>query len=112
MTQAEKLEALVRRAIETSPTDFEWTLESVSKDGNFLKVRDNKTTHIQLMDAHRFLFLHKTARALFGEDDEPTGALDSHTDLPEYIPSWQYYLQQAVISNDPIDHMYKAVFGE
>jgi hypothetical protein len=118
MTRAEKLEALVKRAITVQRNDYEWRLEAVLDNGNCLKVRDNNNGMIQLMDAYRFLFLHKTARALFGEKrimvygglwvegmTKPT-SIELHG-----VPAYLHQLQQAVISDNPIDYMYGAVFG-
>ncbi len=139
MTSANKLEALARKALEISPSDFDWTLESVIDDGNFLKVRDKTTGQVQLIDAHRFLFLHKTARALFSEkytymhdgyrrfkrgDTLVASNLDPRipafsaiedksfwTGGVSYEP-YQYHLQQAVISDDPISYMYEKAIGD
>lgn len=55
------------------------------------------------------LFNHDFARALFGERETRSmnQAFETITKL-----GWQDRLQAAVISNNPVDYMYKAVFGD
>lgn len=101
MTQAQKLEALIRKAVENDPQVVDWTFESITEDGSFLKVRDNITGQIQLMDAWRFLCLHKVARALFGSWEHEDYEADR----------WEHHLQAAVISDNPIEYYYKEVLG-
>jgi hypothetical protein len=68
------------------------------------------------------IFNHDFARALFGErrrksqgfnlmTGEPLTS-DELATLPQSPPAWQSRLSEAVVSDDPIGHMYKEVFGE
>lgn len=111
MTDAQKLEALIQRAIEGKyynpafmdvddkllPKTFAYTIEQEGYYG--------------------LIFNHKFAKALFGEIDNQNANLSCYSahrayDEPEIICYWQFHLQQAVISDNPIDYMYQAVFGD
>lgn len=115
MTQAEKLEALVRRAGGNGWLDVRPCLEQLAHTPDFGLV-----TFYPLV-----IFNHDFARALFGEENTHSqkpwsddysihGACDgdcyggAHFDGPVF----EYRLMHAVISNNPIDYMYEAVFGE
>jgi hypothetical protein len=61
------------------------------------------------------IFDHDFAKAIWGEEegifDCPYGCEDSDEDQEDFrmeveIPKWQYHLQQAVISKDPIQYYY------
>ena len=57
---------------------------------------------LQMEDiTHRVLFDHKFAKAFW--KGEPTIATREFTALP----AWQYHLQQAVISDDPLEYYWK-----
>jgi hypothetical protein len=124
MTTAEKLEALVQRGFDRG-WEFDnldkWTWGAIKKTDTvmnnwyyFLITHDGKE---QFIDAERILYDHGFARALFGEELYCTDCRDfvggkdegpaKHTVLPYY----QFNLQQAVISKDPIGYMYGVVFG-
>lgn len=123
LSQAEKLEALIRKAIDSgwTPGSPGWAIR-----GNGIYYIGDVT--ITREDFATLIFNHDFARALFGEDvlQNPTRLqdgtyrsgdtyLDEKEQLIKVKPlllAWQYHLQQAVISNVPIDHMYKAVFGD
>lgn len=126
MTQAGKLEALVQRAIDRG-WEFDnldkWTWGAIKKTDTvmnnwyyFLITYDGKE---QFIDAERILYDHDFAKALWG--DVPNDWREANMicypahrsfEKPEAVPLWQYHLQQAVISEDPIGYMYKEVFGE
>lgn len=101
MTQAEKLEALVQRAMQNG-----WDFRTYSYEG-----RDEWPTFY--LDSEQYspadiLFDLGFARALFGSK------IGNYLNkvLGEVVdPEWKYHLQQAVISKDPIDYYYKEVFG-
>ena len=52
---------------------------------------------------YQVLFDHSLAKAIWGEE-KVTGLIGD--EYYEY-PNWQHHLQQAVISDDPIDYYYK-----
>lgn len=115
MTQAEKLEALVRKAVENGwqgLSDWEFDLDSpelIAKEAFDKYVPYN---HLDIIFSHDF------ARALFGDKripysfDEP-----EHTSFQEmgmttfHRPAFEVRLMAAVISKDPIDYYYQTVFG-
>lgn len=112
MTNAQKLEALVRRAVENGwePNDRVHTAD------DFLKVKRSEWRYAGMKQIIPWLiFNHDFARALFGE----TKPLENGEYPPEVVlykgkpvwHPWSRHLQQAVISEDPIDYMYQAVFG-
>lgn len=115
MTQAEKLEALVRRAAQGGWQEgWDW-LDTITGD-------DAPEFTCKL-----FLFNHYFVRALWSWDDSIkcpycgiclTGLLMHPRPCPFGVaevfaqPMWQYHLQQAVISENPIGYMYGEVFGD
>jgi hypothetical protein len=122
MTQAEKLEALVRKAVEKGLDQYAFhslPITSFHIDievGLFGKFVSNDGEEI---DVATVIYSKDFARALFGEEyiDLPYDYFgDTREDyefgdvLPEY--PWQLHTQQAVISSDPIGYMYKVVFSE
>lgn len=132
MTQAEKLEALVRKV------DCSVITNAVPETKGFPLEQADLVAQYLIIN-HRvlqLLFNPDFARALFGEDklhaifedgevrdisrditkaDEENLSvlkLEKPIRLLTSIPGLQTRLQQAVISKDPIDYMYKAVFGD
>lgn len=119
MTQAEKLEALVRRAIEGGfsfgKQYYGQYIGTAEPAVLLFKVPDDT---LRMPWAVPLLADHDFARALFGEEPkrrydlyEGNGYSADEAGQVDLL-NFQYHLQQAVISSDPIDYMYKAVFGE
>lgn len=121
MTQAEKLEALVRRAVEGGWTRHEKLMkfleDAVLNDYHVLETDNDHQVHV-----FAIIYQHDFARALFGSEpfhilgvmgmaEQYRGELTNIQEVVSMTNS-EYHLQQAVISNDPIDYMYEAVFGE
>lgn len=137
LTQAEKLEALVRKAIDNG-----WSVPIGIPEGFVPAFKVLPKAHLVLFnytnsDAPSFdleksgvgsfttttetvIFNHDLVRALFGvhrcvkteasEDGVQPDILCKVCDGDELSP-WQYYLQQAVVADNPIDYMYQAAFG-
>lgn len=93
-------------------------------------IRGDRTDYSHQFTVSDLILDHDFARALFGEEryinDLGASDIDLHilTSMAkkamwtsdEWPPvfegmSWQYHLQQAILSDDPIDYMYKEVFG-
>lgn len=121
MTQAEKLDALVLKA-QNQGFDF---AKSHPLFGEYKGVFSKNTTLMSVDENGErwyspwpgLLFNHDFARALFGEETillpKTTYFLDGRKDETDvWMVAMDYRLQQAVISNDPIDYMYEAVFGD
>lgn len=94
MTQADKLEALVRKA--RQQPDWKWYPQEES-------VND-------------ILFNHDFARALFPSDKKWVVTSTTHTERTMYAHSKlmsdaDHHSQQAIISDDPIDYFYQAIFS-
>lgn len=120
ITQSQKLEALMQRAIESGWELGECPPEIITITNDTVTLAywvdyiegEDEAKITEEWQFERLIFNHDFARALFGEWPQlmkgviPNG-LKSVTD----IPRWQYYLQQAVVSDDPISYMYEAVFG-
>lgn len=135
MTNAQKLEALVRKAIENG-----WPVPWM--DFNLPKYDDYGVEDSgDRWPYPAILFNHDFARALFGEEEMFFGVMELGSEETEIVarifrqPRWftledvkkhrpvrevfytrmpmcDYHLQQAVISKNPIDYMYKAVFDD
>ena len=113
MTNAEKLEALVQygadRGVKYLPM-FNWLIKE-----------DRRTIITHFMDHGLYMAIltyKPLARALFGKEPVwyfseivPIGPNDPIKFLDSFgLDNWQYHLQQAVISDDPIGYYYNAVF--
>lgn len=114
MTDARKLEALIQRAIEGG-----WDVPIGAK---FVRLVPPFEDYIEFTSEHQkeyhesvyaVLFQHSFARALFGEDQLFREEHEDDPDIPFVFLGlrWQYHIQQAVISPNPIAYMYEAVFG-
>lgn len=127
-TQAEKLEALVRKAVECG-----FVLPNKSWDYKIQSDRIIILTSMAIGDdgyeepgnwrvyTFEILFNHDFARSLFGNGPNCAYCgLPPHSMHPNPCPEgsniwpylWEHHLQQAVISDDPIGYMYGVVFGE
>lgn len=113
MTQEEKLKTLIQRAIQDGykPKD---PLEKGLVEFVLGHIYSGEWSAIHVLMNHDF------ARALFGEEDERfmpeqiNPDIGGHFDPYEQPPllSYKKHLMLAVASDDPIDYMYTAVFGE
>ena len=108
MTQADKFKTLLTKAIANG---------YVAETGTFDNVDGTNADYITRMVfepccaedgicLYHIIFNHDFARALFGDK-----VIHSVTRLEKY-KKYELVLMQAVISDDPIDYMYKAVFGD
>lgn len=100
MTDKEKLEALIHRAVkggfDEDTVDFVWKGEPTFEGYNYPQC---------------LIFSHNFAKALWGrETDSPYCGDIEYRGTPDLL--WQYHLQQAVISTNPISYMYSTVFTE
>lgn len=129
MTDAQKLEALIQKAI-----DGGWDMYGIFCKP--FKISKNSKWHIDNKHAvvvfpgaiegchnfhinlDQFMWRHDFARALFpGNSKTVIYTLDGHTKKTVATPvlNFHYRLQQAVILpalSEQIDYMYKAVFGD
>lgn len=111
MTQSEKLEALVERAVEGG-----WDAENYIawKNGN----RENILAALVRDEVWKqFIFNHDFAKALFGEQEikaekDSIPVYGKRLTLIAMQIAWQHYLQQAVIASSPIDYMYTNIEEE
>jgi len=129
MTQAEKLEALVQKAIDGGWECFGlipmmnsvhkgvWEVEYEEPDlrlyfRNLGRTRLYDSNGLKV-DENSIIFNHAFARALFGEKLVDHQEVDNDGNAWNFSTlAYQYYPMQAVISTDPISYMYKAVLGE
>src|SRR5882757_9495691 len=121
MTQAEKLEALVRRAVELGfkPDSFSWIPEDEQALIDYWFTADNYKAVIFNHDFARALFGEKFVCARDGQEVDQEEAKDTswrvscdyeNGDYTFAVEAFKYHLKKAVISKDPIDYMYEAVF--
>ena len=120
MTETDKLSALVERAIENGwvPDRYDET-ERRSSELNYEFVAIWYDFRSYPENYKLFIFDHDFARALFGDKKIEVygGAWTKGMSKPttielHQVPAYLHHLQQAVISTDPIEYMYKEVFGE
>lgn len=121
MTQAKKLEALVRKAVANGLQYAPRTkLVGISNDVDWILEGD--TIYFQpsvYVDLKELLFNHDFARALFGNGKIEvygglwTKGMPKPTTIELHqVDAYLHHLQQAVVSDDPIGYMYKEVFGD
>jgi hypothetical protein len=138
VTQSEKLEALVKRAIEDSwkpvEKEFEWRVID-TYPAPFLSIMiaivdtsafDTTNVIEKKLTVNDILFNHDFLKALFGDMPMHTFGIGRDTksfdgEVTEYdweleetftISNWQHQGQQAVIAPNPVDYMYDEVFGK
>lgn len=119
MTQAEKLEALVRKA-----TDNGFTFKDMGQLGTEYIGIDGTTDwciiklqeiggEIWRMLMQVLIFNHDFARVLFGTEMVRHMEVDDDGNAWQFSSlAYQYYPMHAVISDDPIEYMYKVVFQD
>lgn len=114
LTQADKLDALMQKAVESGYEPEDW-----------VQGPQHLAQSLMHMDrVNSVIFNHKFAKALFGEEDLELNydkalvnaqfKLFSGTIFSSIgtLPAFQAHTMLAVVSNDPIGYMYGAVFGE
>ena len=102
MTNQEILQKAIKKAI-----DGGWAgTERLTPTGWLVCVRDYQKE----VNFNAFIFNHEFAKALWG--DRPVISVNTKgrdfvgfTDLPKSKPLWQHYLQQMVITSDPIKYL-------
>ena len=106
MTKEAKFKKIIEKALNNGWDGFDGvTINSIEDiddiyfdDYNYvIKVSNCYANHMEV------IFSHKFAKAIWGEE-KVTGLIGD--EYYEY-PNWQHHLQQAVISDDPIDYYYK-----
>lgn len=114
MTQAEKLEALANKATENGFNDIHggYKVTASYNQAGSVSLKYWAATGAMFRSDQFSIFDHNFARALFGEELIEIDKM--LTEMGNKFPVKQsaccYHLQQAVISDDSIDYMYKAVF--
>lgn len=115
MTNSDKLQKLIERAIENGWQDNNWTTI------RWLPEDYPKNIAEAAFGMHRvneLIFNHDFAKVLWSEEPHYIHGgyfheKDWHKDnvpMPINYSHWQYHLQQMVIADDPIDYIYCAVF--
>jgi hypothetical protein len=101
MTNTEKLVLLVQRA---RSNGWDMTVYADWAQGT--------TSLVHGTNWYQLIFNHDFARALFGDEDALVSNNSYGAGHTGTGPAWKMHLQQAVISDDPIDYMYSVVFDE
>ena len=126
MTNSEKLQKLIEKAIEGGWESGHWTT-SLWLPGDYSKNIAEST--LGMHHVNELIFNHDFAKALVGDtpvelyfDDGGIkhqfmgGSLsypyDEGGSVQFVCPKWEFHLQQAVISDDPISYMYEVVFKD
>ena len=92
-TQADKLKAVIDKGIKNQWDYLRWLITIAS----WYDVKQfDKEKMITMPFVYSILFSHDFAKAFFGEEHWLYGKRP-----------WQYHLQQAVVSDDPIEYYYK-----
>lgn len=136
MTQSEKLEALVRKAIDGGwlqnvplPLAMKHVIINTGDELGSIHEGIMIRLYDEVCNLENVIFDHDFARALFGEkvvqNPTPIDKLpnlyrneDTYVDekgdivLKPILNATQYHLQQAVVSTDPIGYFYKELFSE
>lgn len=118
MTEAEKLEALIRKAVDGGFYEFAGGMFGKPE---FVVLPEDRFGHIKVhvkdwpseyYSAEAIIFNKDFTRALFGEEPEYEMDLYRPEGYQINLKNFEWHLQQAVISDDPIDYMYHAVFDQ
>lgn len=118
MTDTKKLDALVKKACENGFYSF---ADGAFGDPEFtIEPRDayeHSKIYVKGHDKYWswewVIFNHGFARALFGGCTDTCTVQNNSLNVKQVIDmnGWRYNLQQAVISDNPIEYMYEIVFG-
>lgn len=122
-TQSEKLQALIQKAVEKGYRELPPESELLSYyplgEYDYVEFLAPHLAKFALPMAH-IIFSHDFAKALFGEEYTDIDGDDNLRPIPQgvnkkelgvyYWKIFEWHLQQAVISDNPIDYLYKAVF--
>lgn len=113
MTNNEKIESLVRKAIDNG---YRPNMPRLVNKAELTPADLAEVLDFAILCTGDFLWGHRFARALFGESGYfltgNTVIDEEQVAKHEAIPMYQRRLQLAVISKDPVAYMHKAVFGE
>lgn len=124
MTQRDKLKKVIERSVENGFMPDTDTIDVSEHDGSlqplmvYFNYDDDGTRKTWTRDVYSTLFDHSFAKAYWGEDKCCRGcgqtpknasghcAFCDNSDDPYWTPIWQYHLQQAVLSESPVDYFY------
>ena len=120
MNQAEKLKKVIEYAVERGWHDFTEQPEKIKSieftgDRVFIACsfgKESDTMGVIVADNRKYrdiLFSHDFAKAVFGFDTESgTAKINPETELDQWgkLTKWARHLQQAVISEDPIQYYF------
>lgn len=71
------------------------------------KLKEATVCNYLMVHPNMFLFNHDFAKAFWGTWESSKTGLNDKNYAETLLERWEYYLQQAVISKDPIDYYYK-----
>ena len=111
MTEIEKLEVLVQRAIENgwkTPKHGYKIWLPVGSTELLIILYEDYDIDVQY-NYQAIIFNHDFVKALWGDKDihDLSERISSTISQAYSLYNWQYHLQKVVISDDPIDYMYK-----
>lgn len=107
MTNKQKLEALIQKAIDNGfPNKDGFTIDNFGRVYAWFPSLEDKTNWYR---PESIVFNHEFAKALFGEGLVDKEDIDHVT---AGMSNFEYHLQQAVINEDPISYMYETVFND
>ena len=93
MTKEDKLEKIIEKAEEGGFEKREWGKEDIV---------------IPIVLLNNLLFNHDFAKAIWGKEIQAV-KMSKHVEQkqPVYMLNWEYHLQRAVISENPINYFYE-----
>lgn len=111
MSNQEILEKAIQKAIDGGWTSGKYELDSLHNPPKIKPADDSDNKILQLitnnimfkMARDRVIFNHAFAKALWPEPKDVAERINRKNG--GFIPSWQYHLQQMVISDDPIKYL-------
>jgi hypothetical protein len=110
MTNTEKLTKIIERAIENGWDSFDatdWFKVYEARNG---RIQVEFRPHVNAMglfyDYTAIVFGHEFSQSLWGKLPKIWDTED------DYLENWQFQLQEAVISKDPIEYIYSSIYGE
>lgn len=113
MTQLQKLDALIQKAMDSG-----WSTETVTKESfsglisvSYMDAKVDLKSGYTILSHLTTIFNHEFAKSLWREA-WPGSEKTNLNYRGEPMKRWQYNLAQMVLADNPIDYLYKSVFPD
>ena len=108
MTQEDKIKKIIEKAVENGWEHLGFSIALKKQKRGEVDLgwtEENWIRYISNEEYYKTVFSHSFAKAIWGESYFKD--FSGNFGKPGEFITWQYHLQKAVISDDPIDYYYK-----